>query len=125
MTPYKDLIGTIVIPILGAVPEGFMVLFSGLGPDPQATAGIGIGTLAGSSIMLLTINWAMVIVAGRVDIDNEKGNYIVEHADEGVNGVENENGNNIYNDNENGKLTRHFDVVNTGCENNESIKDMS
>jgi len=82
MTPYKDLIGTIVIPILGAVPEGFMVLFSGLGKNPQATAGIGIGTLAGSSIMLLTINWAMVIVAGRVDVNDGNVNYTVQEGQE-------------------------------------------
>lgn len=70
LTRYKDLIGTLVIPILGAVPEGAMVLFSGLGKNPQKTASVGIGTLAGSSIMLLTINWAVVLVGGRVDLDN-------------------------------------------------------
>jgi len=70
LTRWKDLIGTIVIPILGAVPEGAMVLFSGLGNNAQKTMGVGIGTLAGSSIMLLTINWALVMVGGRVDIEN-------------------------------------------------------
>jgi len=69
LTKWRELIGTIIIPILGAVPEGAMVLFSGLGKTPQVTMGVGIGTLAGSSIMLLTINWALVMVGGRVDID--------------------------------------------------------
>lgn len=115
MTPYKDLIGTIVIPILGAVPEGFMVLFSGLGSNPQATAGIGIGTLAGSSIMLLTINWAMVIVAGRVDINNGVCNY----------NAKDENDNDDNKDKSDPKLTRPYDIMNTGCENNSAIHSKS
>jgi len=118
MTPYKDLIGTIVIPILGAVPEGFMVLFSGLGSNPQATAGIGIGTLAGSSIMLLTINWAMVIVAGRVDIDNGVCNYNAKEDD-------NDNNDNKDKDKSDPKLTRPYDIMNTGCENNSAIHSKS
>jgi len=71
LTPWKDLIGTLIIPILGAVPEGAMVLFSGLGADPQKTAGIGIGTLAGSSIMLLTVNWGIVMLGGRVNLSED------------------------------------------------------
>lgn len=69
LTKYKDLIGMLIIPILGAVPEGAMVLFAGVGANAQKTAGVGIGTLAGSSIMLLTINWAVVMLGGRVDLD--------------------------------------------------------
>jgi len=30
---------------------------------------VGIGALAGSTIMLLTIPWSLVVIAGRVDID--------------------------------------------------------
>jgi hypothetical protein len=39
---------------MGAVPDGAMVLFSGLGPveEAQIQLNVGIGTLAGSTIML-------------------------------------------------------------------------
>ena len=35
------LVGSCVLPILGAVPDGAIVLFSGLGPDAQAQLNIG------------------------------------------------------------------------------------
>merc|ERR1719230_2263664 len=48
------LVGSIVLPILGAVPDGMMTLFSGLGEDAQSEVAIGMGVLAGSTVMLLT-----------------------------------------------------------------------
>ena len=30
-----NLVGSVVLPVLGAVPDGMMVLFSGMGPDAQ------------------------------------------------------------------------------------------
>eukprot|EP00601_Ochromonadales_sp_CCMP2298_P006487 CAMPEP_0173202514 /NCGR_PEP_ID=MMETSP1141-20130122/19019_1 /TAXON_ID=483371 /ORGANISM="non described non described, Strain CCMP2298" /LENGTH=235 /DNA_ID=CAMNT_0014127895 /DNA_START=90 /DNA_END=794 /DNA_ORIENTATION=- len=63
------LVGSVVLPVLGAVPDGCMVLFSGLGPDAQSQLDVGIGTLAGSTIMLLTLPWFLSIVGGRVNID--------------------------------------------------------
>ena len=48
------LVGSVVLPVLGAVPDGAIVLFSGIGPDAQEQLTIGIGALAGSTIMLLT-----------------------------------------------------------------------
>lgn len=32
---WAGLIGSVVLPVLGAVPDGCIVLFSGLGPDAQ------------------------------------------------------------------------------------------
>jgi hypothetical protein len=64
------LIGSIVLPVLGAVPDGMMVLFSGLG-DPATVdkqIGVGIGTMAGSTVMLLTMSWFLAIYGGRVNI---------------------------------------------------------
>jgi hypothetical protein len=63
------LVGSVVLPVLGAVPDGCMVLFAGLGPDAQSQLDVGIGTLAGSTIMLLTLPWFLSIVGGRVNID--------------------------------------------------------
>ena len=68
----SELVGSIVLPILGAVPDGAIVLFSGLGPGAQEQLNVGIGGLAGSTIMLLTIPWFLSILAGRVDT-NTKG----------------------------------------------------
>jgi len=68
------IVGSVVLPILGAVPDGAIVLFSGLNGG-QDTLSVGIGGLAGSTIMLLTIPWFLAIVAGRVDNINGKPNY--------------------------------------------------
>ena len=66
----KDVVGSIVLPILGAVPDGAIVLFSGMGPieEAQAQLNVGVGALAGSTIMLLTIPWFLSLWAGRVDM---------------------------------------------------------
>lgn len=70
---YAPLVGSIVIPILGAVPDGMMVLCSGLGPDAQEQVKVGVGALAGSTIMLLTLPWFLAIYSGRVDYDKNNG----------------------------------------------------
>jgi len=72
---YSSLVGSIVIPILGAVPDGMMVLCSGLGPDAQNQLKVGIGALAGSTIMLLTLPWLLAVISGRVSIENGKPRY--------------------------------------------------
>eukprot|EP01066_Platyproteum_vivax_P015733 Platyproteum_vivax@DN6918_c0_g1_i5.p1 len=64
------LVGSVILPILGAVPDGMIVLFSGMGPNAQEQVAVGVGALAGSTIMLLTIPWFMAIVGGRVNIDH-------------------------------------------------------
>jgi len=58
LTPYAPLIGSIVLPFLGAVPDGMMVLFSGLGKPTavaQVSLKVGMGALAGSTILALTM----------------------------------------------------------------------
>mmetsp|Transcript_2801 Transcript_2801/g.2463 ORF Transcript_2801/g.2463 Transcript_2801/m.2463 type:complete len:577 (-) Transcript_2801:15-1745(-) len=65
---FAGLVGSVVLPVLGAVPDGCIVLFSGLGPDAQEQLSVGVGALAGSTIMLLTIPWFLAIYGGRVDI---------------------------------------------------------
>lgn len=68
------LVGGVVLPLLGAVPDGAIILFSGLGDieTAQQTLSVGVGALAGSTIMLLTVPLALSIMAGRVDL-NEDG----------------------------------------------------
>jgi len=72
------LVGSVVLPILGAVPDGMMVLFSGVDPDIEAAqekVAVGVGALAGSTIMLLTIPWFLAISAGRVDVKEKDQMY--------------------------------------------------
>ena len=66
---YAGVVGSIVLPVLGAVPDGAIVLFSGLGPNAQEEVSVGVGALAGSTIMLLTVPWALALIAGRVNLD--------------------------------------------------------
>eukprot|EP00560_Eucampia_antarctica_P008000 CAMPEP_0197831748 /NCGR_PEP_ID=MMETSP1437-20131217/11889_1 /TAXON_ID=49252 ORGANISM="Eucampia antarctica, Strain CCMP1452" /NCGR_SAMPLE_ID=MMETSP1437 /ASSEMBLY_ACC=CAM_ASM_001096 /LENGTH=477 /DNA_ID=CAMNT_0043434799 /DNA_START=351 /DNA_END=1784 /DNA_ORIENTATION=+ len=53
------------------------MLFSGLGDieKAQETLSVGVGALAGSTIMLLTVPWALSVFAGRVDIQGDKLAY--------------------------------------------------
>jgi hypothetical protein len=46
------------------------MLFSGLGDieSAQETLSVGVGALAGSTIMLLTVPWGMSVLAGRVNL---------------------------------------------------------
>jgi hypothetical protein len=79
------IVGGLVLPILGALPDAAMILVSGLGPDAQQqlrsrrlnrlhrnvltfACSVGVGTLAGSTIMLLTIPWLGGLLIGRCDI---------------------------------------------------------
>ena len=50
------IVGSCVLPVLGAVPDGAIMLFSGLGSveEAQENLAVGVGALAGSTIMLLT-----------------------------------------------------------------------
>lgn len=59
-----------MLPLLGAVPDGAIMLFSGLGDKEkvQETLSVGVGALAGSTIMLLTVPFSLCILAGRVDL---------------------------------------------------------
>ena len=65
------IVGGLLIPILGAVPDGAIVLVSGLGSSSEAQCQVstGVGTLAGSTIMLLTIPWALSLFLGYRDRD--------------------------------------------------------
>lgn len=76
------LVGVVVLPLLGAVPDGAIMLFSGMGDieTAQETLSVGVGALAGSTIMLLTVPWGLSIIAGKVDLNpDEDGNVIANY----------------------------------------------
>lgn len=62
----KGIVGSVIVPFLGAVPDSMMVMFSGFGPDAQTQVSTGVGALAGSTVMLLTFPWMVVNMAGSV-----------------------------------------------------------
>lgn len=74
----SGMVGSVVLPILGAIPDGAIVLFSGLGPKEKAQdqLQVGVGALAGSTIMLLTLPWFLSVFAGRVNIVDGKATYV-------------------------------------------------
>ena len=57
------IVGGLLIPILGAIPDCAIILISGLGSgnkeEIQHELSVGVGTLVGSTVMLLTVPWAM------------------------------------------------------------------
>lgn len=74
---YSGIVGTIVLPVVGQLPDAVLVLFSGMGSrkTAQKSLDIGVGALAGSCVLLLTIPWFLSIVVGRVSLINHKPNY--------------------------------------------------
>lgn len=78
------LIGGMLLPLLGAIPDAVIILVSGMGgtqADAQKKIAVGVGTLAGSTIMLLCIAFASSLFVARCDI-GEDG----EAVDETLNG---------------------------------------
>merc|ERR1719230_194410 len=74
-------VGSIVLPVLGAVPDGMMVMFSGLGDDAQNQVAVGVGALAGSTVMLLTLPWFIAVFVGRVNIKDGACTYRAARGD--------------------------------------------
>jgi Ca2+/Na+ antiporter len=74
------MVGSIVLPVVGTVPDTLMVLFSGLGPNAEETVSVGVGAIAGATIMIITIPWFLSIIGGRVSIDYATGDCVYERS---------------------------------------------
>jgi Ca2+/Na+ antiporter len=74
---WGTVIGALLLPILGAVPDSAIIIVSGLSSieNAQQNISVGVGTLAGSTIMLLTLAWSAAMAVGRCDL-NEYGEAI-------------------------------------------------
>ena len=60
--------------MLGALPDAIIIAISGMGPSSDMPklveeVSVGMGTLAGSTVMLLTIAWGGSVFLGRCDLD--------------------------------------------------------
>ncbi|KAL0306558.1 UNVERIFIED_CONTAM: Sodium/calcium exchanger NCL [Sesamum radiatum] len=67
------IVGGLFLPILGALPDAMLILVSGLSGSvetAQSQVSVGMGLLAGSTVMLLTVIWGTCIVVGKCDIEN-------------------------------------------------------
>eukprot|EP00727_Mastigamoeba_balamuthi_P005981 m51a1_g2001 hypothetical protein (1248) ;mRNA; f:1219516-1226216 len=72
---HPGFIGGLIIPLLGSLPDTAIIFVSicfGSAETAREQITIGVGTLTGSTIMLLTIAWVAGLIAGRCDIDNGK-----------------------------------------------------
>lgn len=67
-------IGGVLLPILGAVPDAVIIIVSGAGGSvahAERRISVGVGTLAGSTIMLLTLLYSSCLFVGRCDLDED------------------------------------------------------
>ncbi|XWS10957.1 hypothetical protein CRYUN_Cryun38cG0042900 [Craigia yunnanensis] len=65
------IVGGLFLPILGALPDAMLILVSGLSgttETAQSQVSVGMGLLAGSTVMLLTVIWGSCVVVGRCDL---------------------------------------------------------
>ncbi|OMO74858.1 Calcium-binding EF-hand [Corchorus capsularis] len=65
------IVGGLFLPILGALPDAMLILVSGLSGTTevaQSQVSVGMGLLAGSTVMLLTVIWGSCVVVGRSDL---------------------------------------------------------
>ncbi|PIN20881.1 hypothetical protein CDL12_06437 [Handroanthus impetiginosus] len=67
------IVGGLFLPILGALPDAMLILVSGLSGSKetaQSQVSVGMGLLAGSTVMLITVIWGTCIVVGKSDLEN-------------------------------------------------------
>ncbi|KAJ4975951.1 hypothetical protein NE237_001057 [Protea cynaroides] len=67
------IIGGLFLPVLGALPDALLVLVSGLSGSKETAQSqvlVGIGLLAGSTVMLLTLLWGSCVIVGKCDIED-------------------------------------------------------
>ncbi|XP_027191850.1 sodium/calcium exchanger NCL-like [Cicer arietinum] len=66
--------GASVFDILGALPESLILVVTGLSSDKESAqeyASTGVGLLAGSSILLLTLVWGTCVIVGKQNLKND------------------------------------------------------
>ncbi|GLT55679.1 hypothetical protein SLA2020_287790 [Shorea laevis] len=65
------IIGGLFLPILRTLPDALTILVSGLSGTTEAAqsrVSVGMGLLAGSTVLLLTVIWGSCVVVGRCDL---------------------------------------------------------
>ncbi|KAG6637224.1 sodium/calcium exchanger NCL-like [Carya illinoinensis] len=65
------IVGGLFLPILGALPDAMLILVSGLSGSTktaESQVSVGMGLLAGSTILFLTIIWGICIIVGKCNL---------------------------------------------------------
>uniref|UniRef100_A0A0C9S785 TSA: Wollemia nobilis Ref_Wollemi_Transcript_13884_1970 transcribed RNA sequence n=1 Tax=Wollemia nobilis TaxID=56998 RepID=A0A0C9S785_9CONI len=68
------IVGALFLPILGALPDTLLIVVSGISGSKetaQQQVVIGMGLLAGSTVMLATALWGACLVVGKCDLSSE------------------------------------------------------
>ncbi|XP_057766434.1 sodium/calcium exchanger NCL-like [Salvia miltiorrhiza] len=71
------IVGGLFLPILGALPDAMLILVSGMSGSvetAQSQVSVGMGLLAGSTVMLLTVIWGSCILVGKCDLQDDLAN---------------------------------------------------
>ncbi|KAK4778717.1 hypothetical protein SAY86_006245 [Trapa natans] len=67
------IVGGLFLPMLGALPDAMLILVSGLSGSKEiaeSQVSVGMGLLAGSTVMLISVMWGCCVVLGKCDIEN-------------------------------------------------------
>eukprot|EP00879_Flechtneria_rotunda_P019587 GHRR01020580.1.p1 GENE.GHRR01020580.1~~GHRR01020580.1.p1 ORF type:complete len:454 (+),score=145.47 GHRR01020580.1:211-1572(+) len=65
------IVGGVVLPVLGALPDSLIILtaLNASKEQAQEQVAVGVGTLAGSTILLLSLAWGVSVILGRCDLN--------------------------------------------------------
>ncbi|KAK9285462.1 hypothetical protein L1049_024655 [Liquidambar formosana] len=69
--PGPGIVGGLFLPVLGSLPDAIIILASGLFESKETArsqVSVGMGLLAGSTVMLLTLLWGSCVVVGKCDL---------------------------------------------------------
>ncbi|KAI5661806.1 hypothetical protein M9H77_21129 [Catharanthus roseus] len=69
------IVGGLILPVLSSLPDALIILASGINGSKevaQIEVSVGMGLLAGSTVMALTIVWGSCVVAGKCDLIGSK-----------------------------------------------------
>ena len=69
------IVGSIVLPVLASFPDATLIIFSGIGEGAEERIAVGVGALAGSTVMLLTTPWVVTLLTGRVNMEDGQPVY--------------------------------------------------
>ncbi|KAK6238970.1 hypothetical protein QUC31_004439 [Theobroma cacao] len=75
------IIGGLFLPVLSSLPDAIIILASGLSGSQetaQSQVSVGIGLLAGSTVMLLTVLWGTCLILGKCDLESALSKDLVD-----------------------------------------------
>ncbi|KAL7218334.1 hypothetical protein ACSBR2_011577 [Camellia fascicularis] len=65
------IVGGLCLPIFGSLPDAMLILVSGLSgttETAQSQVSVGMGLLAGSTVVILTVIWGTCVIVGKCDL---------------------------------------------------------